>query len=415
MRRKTIQTLVLAGFDSTILDFLIPEPTKQFAPGGARNLSLLLTAGLSVLTLDDDVLCNLHDRNEDGASLALWGHSDPRCVWWFETRADALAACRPNGQNVLAAHERLLGWSLLDLAARTGPALDTTRACRHILRTVATSSSRVRATWLGVVGDGGVYCPHSALFSDDENRERMAHDEEAFLLSLRTREVLRVVSAPTVTDDARFMTYCAGLDNTDLLPPFSPIGTNEDGLFGSMLRLCDPSWVIGQLPAAVVHDSSRPSAYATGPIRAATQVRMTEIVINLLRQWPVSSMPRNASDRMEAMGKYLIDVAHLDPPEFQWHVRTVVVDAKWRAVNRCDELLCGTYNYPKFWRDALAHYREVVLGSIANPRSHEPIEYSHGARRSLEQLQADIMMFGRALVMWPHLWQAARLARTFTQ
>ena len=71
----------------------------------------------------------------------------------------------------------------------------------------------------------------------------------------RAREIVRSTPAYTVSDADDLMAGSLGLDLdiTKPVPPFFPVLRNEDGLFGSHLRLTAPDARLGFCPIALLH------------------------------------------------------------------------------------------------------------------------------------------------------------------
>jgi hypothetical protein len=408
-RSNVRSRLIDGGFDRDLVTWLIPDPPPRFAAGGVRNLGTLLTAGQHTMTVDDDVVCDLRTFGSTSTRLALVGHHDPRHSWWFQSRTEAASHGAAEDQDVLAVHESLLGRSLLSTLMKSTPDVDTSQACPHILQANCRPASRVRATWLGVVGDAGVYCPYGGLFSQGDTRNRMAADERVFRLALQSREVARSVLVPTITDEARLMLYCGGIDNSLLVPPFLPIGTGEDLVFGAILRFCDPNAFVAQLPAAVVHDSGRASHFDHPGIRSAEQVRLAEVVLAISRPWALTCPLRDAAGRMRSLARHLTDLSSLSVDDFRAHVRATVIQQKWREAARCDDAQAGPYAYPGYWKRAFDQYRDTTIRSIREHRFDEPIEFKSSAEgNDVDGLQRHMATLGRALDMWPDLWRFAK-------
>jgi hypothetical protein len=81
------------------------------------------------------------------------------------------------------------------------------------------------------------------------------------------------------------MSYCMGLDNRSLLPPFLPVGRNEDGVFGVTLGLTDENALFAHLPYGVIHDSQRPSSYAEDEkMVSARRTRLSDLILWLTQR-----------------------------------------------------------------------------------------------------------------------------------
>lgn len=405
-RRRLRNNATKRGFPRAVVEWLLPDPPSVYAAGAVRNLVLLSSAGNHVLMADDDTICEPRTLAKCGSnSVSLVGHTDARETTWYASRGEAVSAGVPDPSDILSLHEAGLGKSLATLAASSPGNINVQVACAHLLRAItARPGGRVRATWMGIAGDGAAYCPHTALFAVDATRARMVASLDAFERALTSREVFRAVPHLTITDEPLFMTYCAAVENVDLLPPFNPTGFNEDGLFGFMLRVCDSSALIAQLPVAIVHDSARSGSYEPSAPRSATHVRVSDLVMWLTAPWMISSIPAPPAIRMARAGAYLNEIGSMASHEFVTRLKRTVLDARWALAHRCETLKQEAREWP-YWYNALSKYQESLYSSLAKPGFFLPLEYRHmPAGEAIKATQHHVRMMGRSLLLWPELW-----------
>ena len=91
---------------------------------------------------------------------------------------------------------------------------------------------------------------------NDESRDLLLRSEHLYARAKVSREVLRQISGYTISVVARFAGMNIGIDNRSLLPPFLPVGRNEDGTFAMNLHLCVDDALVGHIPVAVLHSPS---------------------------------------------------------------------------------------------------------------------------------------------------------------
>jgi hypothetical protein len=406
-RQALRRAVEAAGFPSDVVAWGLPDPPPRYAAGAVRNLLILATAGAPILSLDDDTSCSLRQLPSHQEGVSFVGHRDPRETRWFESRQESTKAGDPVNIDLIALHESVLGQDLRELHIASPVPCDMESACRHLAQALrGTQRTRVRATWLGVVGDAAQYCPHWNLFTTGTTRDRMASEENVFRLALSSREVARAVRQTTVTDESALMTYCAALDNSEMLPPFNPVGFNEDGLFGSLLRMCDPSAYIAQLPVAVVHDSTRSSEYEPRVPRSASQIRLAELIPRMMQPCVAGLVTQSPDGRVRNIGRHLCEWSRLDAAEFAWQLKRVALEVKWQILNQCEATAVSGFAYPQFWRQAISEYRAAICSSLADSEFHSPIEYAAhpDPEDRIEAVRRHVGMLGRLLVIWPDLW-----------
>jgi hypothetical protein len=406
------QRLVASGVPRGVADWLLGEGVKAPTPGATRNHVLLETVGEPVLSVDDDTLAQVWAGKASSEGLALAGHSDVRDTHFFQSRQEAIhaASASPRG-DLLEAHERLLGQTLGALVAKARPMLETTHLCWHVLPMLegARPDWVVRATWSAVAGDSAVHCPYPVLFVTGPTRERLAADPATLQLALTTREVVRQVRRPTVADEPWLMTYCAAFDNRAELPPFSPLGANEDGLFGAMLRMCEPGAFVGQVPVGVIHDSARGSVYESRTIRSAWDLRINDLVHWLGAPLASTILETDVRARTRLIGEHLAACARLTPAGWKSLVTRTVTDARRRVLASADTVLADGFSYPEAWRQAVRRYQQAVLDAVASPQAMIPVEFAgapSGAEASMAA--AYVRAFGEALAWWPTIREVVR-------
>ena len=182
--------------------------------------------------------------------IELTSLNDPTLLRFYAARKELLSTVEAADIDVVSCHEKLLGrtipgcMSALARAAASkwiewGPS-----PCRKIRRTPSVVQ-RHHGGLLGGFGNGLPECRPRAPGRIQESRHEL---EAEYIQATDSREVFRSVSRYTVSDGALFMTTNAGVDNRTLLPPFFPVGRNEDGAFAVILHACAEDALIGHLP-----------------------------------------------------------------------------------------------------------------------------------------------------------------------
>ena len=390
-------------------------PLSPGSSGANRNLFLLATAGEHALMVDDDVICETWASNERADALALMGHDQELFeTEFFPDRAAALASVARTNLNLVAAHETLLGQSLPALLTGFSRRVDVTRACGHLREALDTGRPLViKATFAGVAGDAGVYCPYRFLFSSGPLRERLRSNPTVLATALRSREVSRIVPTNTVTHDNGCMATCMGLANNGVLPPFLPINRNEDGVFGVMLGAADAAAVFGHLPVGVLHDSSRPSERTEGVVLSATQSRLAELILYVLRKHDVRSGDATSDQWFQNTGQAFMELGRLDSRDLAAFVTGAILEQRTAEIAALDRDASDP-DCPPHWRAIIDKYREKLSRALTTPEFFLPAEF-HGTGdvdAGYHALQTFVKSFGELVESWPTLWTAARRENT---
>ena len=200
----------------------------------------------------------------------------------------------------------------------------------------------------------------------------------AFTRALRSREVIRIATRHVVTRVPNCMAGCMALLNDALLPPFLPAGRNEDGLFGVMLHLVAPDALFAHLSYGIVHASHRRPAYAFGTIPSATEVRLADLLISLIRRVPFKTFPFSATVRFGRLADSLSEISKLPLHEFITCMMKVTLDDRCRRLAELETRMSVDPTYPDYWRTAAEQYRDAFLKSAARPGFYVPIEFRDG-------------------------------------
>jgi hypothetical protein len=381
--------------------------------GSNRNLALLLSAGERLLMIDDDILCDVWLPPAGGSSeIVLGGHTDLREWRFFESRDGALSAVTPVDHDLLSAHGELLGMPLDRLFEESG-GVELPSACGHIVSAV-TQGRRcvVRVTMAGLAGDSARYCAHRLLFLPGTIRELFHKDPATITIALNSREVHVVASRPTVIHDPGCTSYCMGVSNDRLVPPFMPIGRGEDTVFGAMLGFADTEALFAHLGCGVVHDSSRPSGYGTDRMPSARQTRISEFLLLMLSLANRTAISTTVAERLYRFGHDLIELSKLGCEEFVSLVAKNQLHFRCTQIATLEVTLANIPNCPIELLAAFDEYCDVFRSSAADPAFFLPIEF-HGpysTELGFMKMQAFLGEFGGLIQVWPDVWNAAALA-----
>jgi hypothetical protein len=407
-------TLDRGGAKSQLLDFTVTSPALSTTTGDSRNLALLLNAGEAFLSVDDDTVCQPWTMPDAEPGVAFWGDRDPVEMQFVNSRSEADAATLPSTVNIVEALEALLGKTLLQCAEGALGEPVWSDCCEHLHNALAgkSGSERVRVCFPGMAGDVALHCPYQLLFSSGATRRLMSASNDAFETALTSREAVAAVRRYTVTDNSTCITMCAALDNEDLLPPFVPVGRNQDGVFGVMLRVCDPGALFGYVPYGIRHASDRAPKYDDGAILSASGIRWSDLLILLLKAAPVAPMSRSVRRRTIQIGEFFQELASLDRVEFVRFVEAQLLLEWHRRLSAMDVALRGERSYPEYWLQGFEKYRNALCGTLTRPHFCVPFEFQDAApEHAYAAVQRCLQRYGELLQEWPDLWQSAREAR----
>ncbi len=383
-----------AAIPRDVIDFaLFGDSRCGLLTGANRNGLLLDTVNQMVFSADDDTVARAAAAPTRKTSVAFSQEYEPREFWFFPDRASALAAVPSDDSDVLACHEEVLGRTLAEIGAPAG------------------AEGRVTITLNGLVGDSGMGSPHYLLTLTGESSERFRASPKAYANALRSREMLRTVSQPTIANSAFCMTTFLGLDNRALLPPFFPVERNSDGVFGVVTQRTIPGSRVAFLPSVLLH--APPAARSFNGDEAWTEpdrIRMADIVIaSILARRADVSESQEPGEKLGRLGAYLQELASLKPADFEAVVRSAqqmrnltfiaLLDARLREHPAGPAFWAGDMRKAIDWLERSSRHADYIV-----PRDLGRIQSVDEARRLAQNLVA---RYGELLAAWPAIVAAA--------
>lgn len=378
---------------------------------GNRNVAILLSSGENVLLVDDDVVCDVWKVPSFRNAIDVCGHFERRHIEFFKTRPAARRGMAPVTTSLLDAHSLLLGRSLESLAATKAPRVDARRACRFLSEGLAgLRNVVVRTTFSGLTGDAGASNPERLIFATGKWKELLLSSRSVYDTAFRYREVRRVADRYLVAHDMACMGFCMGLANCSMAPPFLPTGRNEDGLFGLTLAAVDRSAVLGHIPYAVLHDSTRASRYGRYAFVSATQTRLADLMIHLINSWRPSTKSVKPARRLSRLAEWFGELGDLSERELARTIVETVFNVRERELSLIAGALRPDSDYPEHWQRDLRRYRDTLMANLRRPEFFLPVELNNdrSIARRYHALRQFLRMSSASLAAWPTLWEETR-------
>lgn len=385
--------------------------------GANRNALLLHTIGDTVLSADDDMVCQVAAAPKSETSLSFDSNWELMRFWFFSDREHALQSTSFENCDVLAIHEQLLGKSLRECVATFTDAaigLNFERINAGPLRDLRENRGRVLATFTGVVGDSGMDTPLTYLVLGRDSHERLVRFEAEYQSAFASREVLRAVKRPLVSGHAWCAAAAWGYDNRALLPPFMPVGRGEDDVWGFTAQACCRDGYFGYLPWAVVHAPPEKRRYPPAWItEAAARLCVFHIMLACLSGFQTCPGVMNEAERMQTLGRHLVAVGSMQLPDFEEYVRLYVWRMQGEYIAFLENRLQSYEGSPHYWatdvkayiaalRHNLARKDYLIAQDLLSGRSPEE------ARRTQQRL---VRNFGELLYWWPQITTTAKSLR----
>lgn len=373
--------------------------------GANRNSLLLHTVGDMIFSTDDDISYQIAASPGMTEGLTLHSMGNPLDIWFFPNRESALESVRFVEQDLLALHEQWLGRDPGPCSAEY--AQDGRLSFEHedprLLHRLAAHSAKIALTLNGTIGDCSWDNPNYHLFLQGETFKRLISSEQAYRSAHVSREMAQTVKQVTITPKADpLFAMCMGLDNRELLPPFTPLGRAEDVAFGAMLSKCFNAAYTTHLPWMLLH--------APPETRSFTAQHLFGVGFN---SWIPSCIggfdpgfARTPAERLRKLGQYVQEIGHLPGSAFEDFVRQHMWQSMSALIAGLEARVQQLEEPPLFWlQDVRAYIAQARQSALL---SADQLYTIAGGRETMQRL---LVQYGQAIEWWPAMIETAKHLR----
>lgn len=400
-----------SGVEEDVVRFAVfGDPRCPITTGSSRNCLLLDTVGGAYILVDDDCVCRMARTPGAEPGLAFASGNDPAEIWFFADREAMLREVAHEEADFFGVHEELLGSPLGGLIpeAPDFEPLDLNRASPAFYQTLFERGGRVRATVGGVIGDSGIGST-AYLSVNPPSAKRVALSEERYGQFVENRQVFRAATRPTVSEGAFCFAGNLGIDNRELLPPFIPVQRNSDGLFARTLRLCDPASYLAHPAWGCLHDPEKPRKQSMEDYFSdMRRLRFGDVLHLLIGACPAIEPSTPLADALGRLGRYLVELGALPPPEFEAATRSEVARTMQRLAETSPAANSGL---PRFYTELQERHRATMREAATQREFVIPRDLDDCADDVTALTQDLVRRFGLVLKAWPAVASAARRLR----
>jgi hypothetical protein len=398
-----------AGLDPTVVEFaLVNSGGFPVGTGTSRNLLLLQAAGEALLQLDDDTLCCVAPAPGARPGLVVSYRFDPT-EFWFPAADEPISTDPFVALDVLTLHEQLLGKRLDEAEAShlDGVEPGSEPATRGDLNR---TNRRIRVTASGVAGDSGMSSSAYFLTLAGPSRERLLRSEAHYRAAIRRHRLLRSVTRPTIGPKFVCQSLNLAIDHRQLVPPFMPVMRNQDGIFATIVSTCDHDAWFGMLPWTIRHETPHSRVFTDEDhLAAVTRLRCDQFVQLILR----AAEPHGQGDLAENLahvGRSLCAFADRPPGAFADLADAIARQQLLGLSRRLADTLDTHGHMPDWWAADVGRLRQAIdhrltSSDVAVP---EDLRRTFGRDPALATLQRLVGCFGRMLLVWPAMVEAAQ-------
>ena len=395
-----------------IVNFALFDVYKTgYSPGANRNAVLLGTIGAPLFIADDDTVCRLSQTGEVREDLSLAVGCDPSEYWFFPDRKQPVQQAQYIDRDLLGLHEQWLGKKVGDLPAYTLHERCCPDRLAQVRERLNGNQARIELILNGLVGDCGWASPFHYLMVEGPSLQRLVATEEAYRQACTSRGMIRTVQQPTLADASFFMSTFFSLDNRACPPPFLPAMHGQDHLFAATYWHCrSHSWFL-HLPWTLNHEPVGDRQFWPGEIfRQASGYSLIELLLGILDAAPANPSVLDASQRMQALGTYLMDLSKLPKQQFYDCMCEQTRGDKNQQLADIEKHLTTHPNAPQYWAQDLRRYQSLLRQALERADFWIPLDLkvSGSDKEPAEQVRHWIRKYGELLYWWPAIVAKAR-------
>jgi hypothetical protein len=379
--------------------------------GACRNTLLLASAGMPLLFVDDDVRCRTTPI--PGARDEVILRRDAFTGRFFET-AEEIAACDFREDDLVRVHERALATSGDELAKAfaTCTADDLNAIPPTWLKACARTPGSVLVSCMGVVGDAAVDDSLHYYLHGADTLAQLARSERLYRAALENRLLMRGPRGRIVSGWFDGMSYCMGVDNRAVLPPFMPVMRAEESVFSSLVgRMAGAMFAVS--PFAILHQPGSPRRFPENAAEGrAGRFTLNDMVSVMIRAEPCRGT--STDDRLRSLGFRLHEIAVLPDLEFDEHAGAVLAPIVLGYIQALDAAVStgGDTAGAALWKDDVQRLRAACVGRLRSGEFLVPIDLADrwGVAEARPRARRALARFASLLQVWSDLADgAARL------
>ncbi|MEX2601472.1 MAG: hypothetical protein WD355_07485 [Balneolaceae bacterium] len=398
-----------AGVDPAVMEFaLMGHPSCNRSEGGARNAFLLLTQGTLALQTDDDTICRPAQlpSAREGIKLSSSFSSDE--YWYFDSFEEAAGAVELTDSDFLSLHRELLGrplQSILEVHTGNGQVPDIDNMNVAFLNGLKTDKASIRMSLPGPAGDTCLFSDLYKLFLEGESLDRLLYPQEGYTDRLSTRQVIRGVSRPVISDVTRCIGMNFAVDNRSLLPPFMPVQARCDGIFGDLMAVCFPHAYSGNIPWVIPHQTPEPRARTVDDVFSLLQkIRVNDLVAVLILSRHDRLDGKDEAANLQSLGQMFTRLGAMTGKQFSDELRQIYQSVTRQRVNVAARHLFRNMDAPSYWKEHLHRYIQVLENSAESFDYLQPDDIDKPSTDRREDFQEILRLFGELLLSWPAVY-----------
>ncbi|MEO8671488.1 MAG: hypothetical protein ABI411_09255 [Tahibacter sp.] len=392
------------AISTLLLPRLHPE---RFGGGRSWNLATLLSAGGSMVLMDDDQ--RLPMRRHDLAIGGMAPNAAAPFARFQRNMEEALSTGEEIAEDPFGMHLDACAQPLAGLLAQPGYRIEreSLRGLDMARLAHLNPDARVIATQQGTYGSARSESALWLYHLDAAGRADFCASRDAYLTNVEAQSLWQSTQQARLLEYAQFTPFA--FDNSRLLPCTSPVGRGEDALFSAVAHFCQPDALVLDLPVAIGHVQERARKRSANTLSASTP-RVNHFLTGYVQRQFGQYLADDPAQRLQLLGEIVRDLAGASESARISHLREYLNFVRADTIERLQQQFESATDAPVFWqadvRAAIEANGRAMLAK-APPRLGDWADDLDSAGCA-NALREELNTVASQFEAWPAAWTYAR-------
>ena len=408
----TIKKSLHGSVTEEIIDFSLNPGRRYFdtiTTGSNRNSFILLTAGFSACSNDDDLEYRIYSKKDSNPEEFVFSENyTSEAVYYPDMKTLNDNVREDNDFSIISNFNDL---ALSDSVFRNNRSFSNSLSTitPHIAMLMEKDELKLRTATAGYCGGRWHSNPYFPLLRGRtnifNNLENLKNYEETKMNGFNI-----VAPESFVLDYSDFlMGGTFWINNNELIPPCFPLGRREDSNLGMLIHRCLEPGLSLHMPYALYHNPSEKKAFDKdyfNDISLDSGVYTTLI----LDKYSSALISDNGEGKLKELGFRIMEIGKLDTAEFEEQLKLLQLGYLTKTMNHVSYLLDLYNSEPSWWAEDMEKYSRLLESEALKENSVAPRELRvyETKDKALTVFKDYLYKCGEMLYWWPEIWEAAR-------
>jgi hypothetical protein len=406
-RQALARSFEQQGIPIDVVTFaLLGSDPKHCWAGAAKNALILSSFGTSILLPHSGTTCApiRHPYLDPRLRLAQHGVTEH---WAFRDGRRIPQSSQAEEANLIAAHERVLGRPVPQVVSNFANqgGVNFESACEHLLDTLWKGNGWIRATSNGSFGRVGAVRPEVACsIASFPPNHWLLNDRDRLEHAWAGVRILNAARSHTVLHHAPLGEQTLGVDLTDIVPPFMPVGADEQRAFLWTLFKCCPNSYLASVPWSLpIETHSDDDAFSTALVDPR-RIGLSDLIIPCIASSQMAPHVPDPAVQIKALGEFLHEFGSLEAGEFDQQLQLRVGEHLEHEMCSLEDWINGCETQT-FMVGMIRSWIDARRQAMCDSDFFHPSDLGVGSELSIRRrlAQESFSKFGTLLRWWPEM------------